>query len=258
MSTKSKSQASIADILRRAFGGPTVLNEPRPLEQLILLVLARGTDIKKAQAVMEQLQAEYVDWNEVRVTSAYELRKHISVVSEPGPGDKSDQLKDLLTTIFNRFNKLNLDFLLPGSSDTDGAKKRDRFQNYLADRFPAIAAILSLYGGLPTDLAITPSLTRVMQRLGLLPGKSSGIQATREALLANFEADGLLTAQWGLHHVAESTCLSRAPLCTECVLFKLCPTAKAGAAERSEGDESPKEKKSSKSDPKTPKARASR
>jgi len=244
MSAKAKSPAAVLELLKKEFGAPSALAEPRPLEQLVLLLLARGADVRKAEAAMKELQAIYVDWNEVRVTSAYELRKILRGIDAPGPGDKADQLKELLGFIFNRFNKLNLDFLRPGSADGDSARKRDRFQTWLGEKWPALSAILSLHGGAASDVATTPALGRVLSRLEWLGGKSTAAAAIRECIQKLAPEGESLAVQWVLHHLAERYCLVRAPLCADCPVAKQCPSGKDGAKAQKDADsEAPAAKK---------------
>jgi endonuclease III len=248
---------AVVETLRRTYGGPATLDEPRPLEQVILLILSRGSDIRKAQAAMRQLQAVYVDWNEVRVTSAYELRKHLHGLGEAKPGDKADQLKDLLSTVYNRFNKLNLDFMDRGASDPDTARKRDRFQNYLQEKVPAVAAMMTLYGQPAGELVVQPSLPRLLGRLGWLNGKSTGVAASREAITKLFAEEDLFGVQWGLYHVLEEHCHGRSPTCPECPLMKHCPAGKEGVKDKVDAPE-PKRKKGAEARGSGSKARAAR
>lgn len=217
----------VLDALKRAYGGPSALDEPRPLEQVILLVLSRGTDIRRAQNSMRQLQSAYVDWNEVRVTSAYELRKHLRGLGENGSGDKADQLKDLLNAIYNRFNKLNLDFLLAESADPEAIRKRERFHGWLQEKSPALAPVMSLYGSPKDEVVVTAALPRLLQRLGLVNGKSPGIGATREALQKQVAECDLVSAHWCFYHVLEERCHGRSPDCPACAVHKLCPNGQA-------------------------------
>jgi endonuclease III len=216
----------VLEALRRAYGGPATLDEPRPLEQVILLLLSRKSDIRRSQAAMKQIQDHYVDWNEVRVTSAYELRKSLKGLGEPKPGDKADQLKELLSTVYNRFNKLDLDFLRRESQDPEAARKRERFMAWLQEKAPAIAATMALYGAPKNEVVATPALPRLLVRLGWLNGKSAGLGACRECVLKHVPEDLLVAAQWSFYHLLEENCHSRNPDCVPCPLVRYCPTGK--------------------------------
>lgn len=226
MASKPSSVPAVLEALKKAFGGPSQLDEPRPLEQVLLLLLSRSSDVKKAHAAMKQLQTHYVDWNEVRVTSTYEVRKFLHGLGEHGPGDKADQIREFLSTVYNRFNKLNLDFLKPDGADPDAARKRERFQGYLQEKWPALASVLTLYGAPEGEVAAGPVLTRVLMRLGWMSGKSAGATVTRESLRRAVHADDLIAAQWGIYHVGERYCHGRAPECGACPILKFCPAGK--------------------------------
>ena len=134
MPTKDNTLRNTLRALARAFGAPTDIEEHRPLEQLILLLLCRDADPGRARTALRRLQTEYVDWNEVRVSSAYEIAGHLRGLGGKAKAlVKAERIKDLLSTVYNRFNKLNLDFLHVPSSDPELSRKRDRFLNYLKD-----------------------------------------------------------------------------------------------------------------------------
>jgi endonuclease III len=222
---RTASPATVLDALCRAYGGPTEFTETRPLDQIILWILARGSDFRRAQSALKRLQAAYVDWNEVRVTSAYELRKITGALGSTGPADKADQIKEVLSTIFERFNKLSLDFLLPASAEPDAGRKRERFLSWFLERFPVLAALVPLFGQDRKAIASHPGLVRVFQRLGWLPRNGGGIGAMKAAMARMVGEGDLLRAQWAFIHLAETTCVPRQPLCGQCVAATHCPTA---------------------------------
>ena len=63
----------LVELLEPRFGAVRELDEPRPLEQLVLLMLARGASLPKARRLLKMLQTDYVDWNDVRVTNVREI-----------------------------------------------------------------------------------------------------------------------------------------------------------------------------------------
>ena len=132
MPRKEKTLSSVLKALASALDGPSDLDELRPLEQLILLILCHESDVRKARTGMGRLQSHYVDWNEVRVTGVYEIASHLkTLVGQKKALTKANRLRDLLSTVYNRFNKLNLDFLHASGADPELGHKQERFLTYL-------------------------------------------------------------------------------------------------------------------------------
>jgi hypothetical protein len=140
MPRKERTLSATLKALAVAFGGPENLDELRPLEQLILLILCQGSDVTKARSAMKRLQREYVDWNEIRVSGVYEIAGHLRVLGARKTLRKAQQIKELLTTVYNRFNKLNLDFLHASGADPELSRKKERFLTYLQDMLKAARA----------------------------------------------------------------------------------------------------------------------
>ena len=236
MAKKTPNPKVMLDTLRSNFGGPTELDEPRPLEQIVLLILTGGSDIVKARSAMKRLQSEYVDWNEVRVTSAYELRKWMRGLGAKKSQEKAEQVKELLSTVYNRFNKLNLDFLHKETKSHEDARKRERFQSYLQDKSLALHAMMTLHGSEKIDIVVQSGVARVLQRLGYLNGKTSTVTVTRAKIRDLFPAEDLILGQWGLYALLERYCHARSPDCRECPLLRHCSVGAVEVKKRAAAD----------------------
>lgn len=224
MSKKSSSGTAIIERLHEVYDGPRVLEEERPLEQLLLFLCTRGSTIGKAQQAMKRMVEAFVDWNEARVTSAYELSDSLTPIGKRIAYDKAVELKELLATVYQRFNKLDLDFLASDAKSTEETRKRERFTDWLEDRWPALGAMMALAASSRQPIVVNPALSRVLQRVGWVPKKASA-GAVRDALNSRVAADELVRTQWGFQHVAEAHCHSRNPACD------LCPLAESGCVE---------------------------
>jgi hypothetical protein len=88
---------------------------------------------------VKRIQTEYVDWNEIRVTSPYEIGNLLQKLG-PSAGRRADQIRELLVFVYNRFNKLSLDCLLNDELGPEERRKRDRFESWMLDRAKAIVA----------------------------------------------------------------------------------------------------------------------
>ena len=133
----SRKSTGLFKSLEKIFGPVPGLEEFRPLERIILLLLAHGADAQKARMIVKTLQAEYVDWNEVRVTSPYEIGNWL-VKLGPQAARRAEQIKELLVAVYNRFNKLSLECLLMEELASDERRKRERFESWILDRAKAI------------------------------------------------------------------------------------------------------------------------
>src|SRR5262245_56015863 len=99
-------------------------------------MLARGATLPKARRALKALQTDYVDWNDVRVTSVREIASKITVlVGQRHALEKAEKVIELLSMIYHRFNRINLDFLQDGESE-DAGRKKTRLFAWLSERSP--------------------------------------------------------------------------------------------------------------------------
>ncbi len=217
--------AEIIAVLEPRIGGPRELDEPRPLEQLILLLLARGSNTKKARQVLKRLQTDYVDWNDVRVTPIREIAAKVNSVGDKHALQKAEQIVDLLSMIYLKFNRLNLDFLADPHGGDDAAKKKNRLFQYLSERSFAYPAMLTLHRAPKPDVIVDGGLPRILARLGLVEPKSASTAIRQRFLEFTPEAD-VIVAQFLLYVLSEESCHAKAPACDGCALNEMCPTGK--------------------------------
>jgi endonuclease III len=227
----SKLQAAkIVSVLEPRLGAVRELDEPRPLEQLILLMLARGGTLAKARKALKILQTDYVDWNDVRVTSPREVASKIEEpLGRASALEKAEKLFDLLTMIYHRFNRINLDFLLEGSNEAlaeDVARKRTRLFAWLAERSYCWPAMLTLHAARKPEVVVDGGLPRVLSRLALVEAKATPA-VIRERILAAVPEDLLITFQFVSYVLSEDFCHAKAPDCPHCPAKPLCPASAA-------------------------------
>ena len=99
MTTTKLQVPKLVSLLEPRLGAVRELDEPRPLEQLILLMLARGGTLAKARRALKILQTDYVDWNDVRVTSPREIA---SKIAEHGRTRRAASRKRRSSSSFSR------------------------------------------------------------------------------------------------------------------------------------------------------------
>lgn len=217
-------------MLEPKLGAVRELDEPRPLEQLILLMLARGGTLPKARRALKILQTDYVDWNDVRVTSSREIAARIAdLVGQRQALEKAEKIIEVLSMIYHRFNRINLDFMQNGDGGgdaEDAARKRTRLFAWLAERSFAWPAMLTLHALKKPDVVVDGGLPRVLARLGLVEAKATPA-AIRERLLATVPEELLVTFQFVSYVLSEENCHAKAPDCPRCPMKSACPSAAA-------------------------------
>lgn len=223
----AREQPRVLKLLEQEYGdleSHKGLAEGDLLTRLILLMLARGSRVAQAQQVLEKLQAEFVDWNELRVTPAWDVRKHLTPLDRTvqASAARADQIRQMLATVFNRFNKLTLEFLREGHNEPDAPRKREKFLDWLEDHHPALRVMIQSYGSGRIDPAAHAEIQRVVQRLGWTRGKSGSV-AARAALSAHGAGIAPLAVQWRIAHLAADCCHARAPQCERCPVNQDCP-----------------------------------
>jgi endonuclease-3 len=221
--------AKLVSVLEPRLGAVRELDEPRPLEQLILLMLARGGTLAKARRALKILQTDYVDWNDVRVTSSREIAsKMVELVGQKSALEKAEKLLELLTMVYHRFNRINLDFLQQngeGEADReDAARRRTRLFAWLSERSFAWPAMLTLHASKKPDVVVDGGFPRVLSRLGLVEGKSSPA-ATRERVMAMVPEDTLISFQFVSYVLSEDFCHAKNPDCPDCPVKSMCPSS---------------------------------
>jgi endonuclease III len=230
VSVQKPTVARLVTVLEPRLGAVRELDEPRPLEQLILLMLARGGTLVKARRALKMLQTDYVDWNDVRVTSAWEIAaKMAELVGQKCALEKAEKILELLTMVYHRFNRINLDFLQNGEAEgdaEDAARRRTRLFAWLSERSYAWPAMLTLHAAKKPEVIVDGGLPRVLGRLGLVETKSSP-SAIRERVLAMVPEDTLISFQFVAYVLSEDFCHAKNPDCPECPVKTLCPAAAA-------------------------------
>jgi endonuclease III len=215
--------------LEPRLGAVRELDEPRPLEQLLLLMLARGNSLPKARRALKVLQTDYVDWNDVRVTSPREIASKISECVGPrGALERAGALIDFLSMVYHRFNRINLDFLIANGEGQppgeDASKKRTRLFAWLSERSHAWPAMLQLHAGRKPDAIVDGGLPRVLGRLGFVEPKASS-SAIRERILASVPEEVLISFQFLGYVLSEEFCFVKSPNCPHCPAKSMCPSA---------------------------------
>jgi endonuclease III len=216
----------LVSLLEPRLGAVRELDEARPLEQLILLMLARGATLQKARRALKALQTDYVDWNDVRVTNPREIASKIALVTGPRQAlEKANELIELLSMVYHRFNRINLDFLQDGEGEEAGRKK-GRLFSWLSERSHLWPAMLTLHAAKKPEVVVDGGLPRVLARLGLVEARSTP-PAIRQKIIESVPEELLVTFQFVSYVLSEEFCQVKTPDCTRCPAKPVCPSAAA-------------------------------
>ncbi len=208
----------IAAALERAYGKPRFLSREEPLlDQLLYLVLQQGVPREHADRSLLNLRKEFVDWNEVRVSSISEIRSAIRTPDAATSEQKARTVRNILTRLFADRNKISLAFL----KDLDEERAMKALLGLGVD--PWVAATVFLLVADQPVVDHNPSVHRVLKRTvftdrGLTPAKLVS-QIEEVVPPKDLPRHYLLFARH-----AEAVCLAKAPNCPECVVGDLCPS----------------------------------
>lgn len=205
--------------LRRQYG-KTSPPEPtlEPIEHLVLLVLIEHTSERRAERALKQLCERFVDWNEVRVSAAFEIGEAIKDVE--GSSAKAERVRRILEGLFTKQNSLALDDL----DDMPPEKALRYLLSIDGMQWQDAAQFVLLHYDHPA-LPVDASVARLASRIGLCT-KGTSVQDTRKTL----EPLVPKRSMWEFFHLfqlhAENACTQEDYECTKCTLAKECETHK--------------------------------
>ena len=192
-------------------------------------MLARGGTLAKARRALKVLQTDYVDWNDVRVTSSREIASKIAeLVGQRLRSRRPRSCIELLTMIYHRFNRINLDFLQDGESDAD------------AGREPAAHA--PLRDGCPSARSPgrrcsrctpprSPRSSSTADSRASSRGSGSRNEVDPPAIRERDRSRSSRKTRWSpssssAYVLSEDFCHAKIPDCPECPAKSLCPSAR--------------------------------
>lgn len=224
MSKKSDQAAKLLEKIELPHEIPAPLKEGSLLQQGLYAVLLRHMPAAKAEAAVATLVKAFEDWNELRVCQAQEVAAHLA----PKGGRTPDKLRklvpvanavrDYLQEVYQKTHALDLAEL---KEDPLAAGKLVSQMPYLG----GVAGSFLLWLAHERTLPVTPGLTRVLDRLGLMARTASPKKA-RAAMDPLVPGGDPLRFAAGFGLVAERWCHHRNPACWECPLREDCPHGK--------------------------------
>jgi len=216
--TEQQARQTIPRVIRalvQAYGEPPELDEGDALDMSLRTILHEYSSERAASAGMRGLQEEFVDWNELRVSTPHQLARAIDL------GENSETaaevVLDLLRAVFGERNEMSLEFLREAS-----ASDARSFLDGIPKLGPILTAkILLLVIGQPSIVATT-DVSRVCLRLEWIREDYDVTQTQRR--LERLVTKSLMPA---LYHAfrehGRKTCLTHTPRCKSCPILRHCP-----------------------------------
>ena len=114
---KKKKLATVVKAIEKGWGPVRVPVDHPLLDQAVYLILRENWDYRKANKALLMLQEEFVDWNEIRVTTAGELRGRLAPMGDRDVDVKIERIRTLLHSLYRDRNGVDLDFLRDEDAD---------------------------------------------------------------------------------------------------------------------------------------------
>lgn len=215
--TRGKARTILSNLSRR-FGQKYPPRSKSLLDNLIWVLIAPEIGEAATQRALRNLRAHFVDWNEVRVSQLFEVKKSLGLPANNGDTAHglSRRIVQCLEEIFRRRGNLDLKFLTEG-------KPREA-KTFLASLDSVdkheIAAVLVGVLDQPV-MPVDEIVLRVSRRLGLLP--ENGSRPSSQKLLEGMLTPSEMYPYYRLtHEHAQWYCTLEAPKCLKCPIRKQC------------------------------------
>ena len=188
-----------------------------PLDELILTVLSQHTSDLNAERAFASLRDAFPTWEDVVAAPGAVVA---DAIRSGGLADtKAPRLQAILREVVEREGRFDLS-RLRDLSDEDARA----YLTSLPGVGPKTAAVVLSFALGRDAIPVDTHVHRVSQRLGLIPANASAEKADR--LLHDLVPDGLRTPlHVALIRLGREICKAPTPLCRQCPLNDLCPTA---------------------------------
>jgi len=177
MRKRSRSAWLRAVVLRldKLYGSKRKIKHDSAFRQALHGALAIGTSTSNAARALNLLEEDFIDWNEVRISSPAEIAE---VAEQAGvPLVAVTALKRLLSALFEQTSELKLDF-----PEKEQGEDAYQWLMKLPQAPPEAAAEVAMVWFQSKVLPVDEGLKRVLQRIGLIE-KGATDQAVKRSLL---------------------------------------------------------------------------
>lgn len=198
--------------------GSALKDEPRSiLSQLMFNIIARNWTRQGAQKVFDRLQQNFVDWNEVRISSFSEISGHLESEGAPNAINKAKNIKKILVEIYRHHHKITLDFL----KENNEAQAKEILEGLPGASRRVVDSVLLFALDYPVVPLYSP-IARVCKRVGIVEHSASQEEIKQTLMDVVPKKDLERFSRLVIDH-GERTCTITAPRCKNCVLSDWCP-----------------------------------
>ena len=215
----------VVELLEAAYGVPS-LRASDPLEALIRAVLSQNTTDINSDRAYRRLTERFPDWHAVKKARVSSIERAIRCGGLANV--KAPRIKEILSTIEEKFGKLSLDAVCPMSLDDALA---------CLCTLPGVGvktvAVVLLFACGKDICPVDTHVHRLVRRIGLIEGRASRDRTF--FLLAELVPKGKgPSLHINLIRHGRAVCKSQRPGCDACLLRRLCAHRKTQLA-RCEG-----------------------
>lgn len=189
----------------------------RPVfEQMLYAICREGASAEQADQAFQNLQTQFFDWNEIRVSTVREVGTAISHLSQPG--ERARRIISFLQEVFETAFSFNLESMQKKGLKL-AEKQLERFQ--ASNPFTTAYVLQHSLGG--HSLPLDGDMLRCLRRLELVDEDTTpeAAQGSLEHLIP--KAKGVQFCET-VSAIAQEHCLET-PRCPSCPMKQLCPTA---------------------------------
>ena len=203
--------------LERHWGAMVPPRRVDPLDELVLTVLSQHTSDLNAERAFASLREAFSTWDDVMTAPTPAVA---DAIRSGGLAEtKAPRIQAILRAVHDREGRLDLS-RLRGVSDVEARS----YLTSLPGVGPKTAAVVLSFALGRDAIPVDTHVHRVSRRLGLIPANASAEKADR--LLHDLVPDGQRTPlHVALIRLGREICKAPTPLCRQCPLNDLCPTA---------------------------------
>ncbi|HET8568620.1 MAG TPA: endonuclease III [Candidatus Limnocylindria bacterium] len=205
----------VAARLRRVYGDPPEPRRLPPLDELVLTILSQNTNDTNRDRAYADLRARFPTWDDVADAPLGAIGQ---AIRRGGLAPtKAPRIRRILRTLREEGVRLDRRALTRGG----GAALWDRLIA-LPGVGPKTAACVLLFSRGEPYFPVDTHVHRVAVRLGLVPPRATASQA-QASLQEAVPAELTYELHMNLIRHGRHVCVARRPLCSECVLARVCP-----------------------------------
>lgn len=218
--------------------GPHIYpEETNQLESLVFSILAANNPVTNARKALKDFREEFVDWNEVRVSTVRQLEDVLEAARIEPAGRHAELLKEFLEKTFHEVSRMNLDTLR-----TDGPEKARKTVAKLDVLEPHEQQYLLVGAGVEEAPPLGPVTERILARVGVFHPDEPAVR--RRKLLESLVTgpDAIRFHHLMLEH-GKKLCTETDPKCPRCPLQNDCDWFRAAEARRRQEEKDRKAKR---------------